>query len=197
MADANGRGPICEQRERLRQNADGVFGRDNTEFDVYKLKSLSNAARAEALESQRQFESTAAMNNHIDAVVGAKANSISRFIGVAKKFRELGFNIKATEGTKAFLAENGIESERILKMHEGRPNIADGITNGEIQLVINTPSGKLSVTDDSYIRKSAISRKVPYITTVAAAKAAAEGIAACRDKAPEVRPLQDYHSDIV
>jgi len=117
-------------------------------------------------------------------------------IDVAKRFRELGFNIKTTEGTGAFLAEQGIESDHILKMHEGRPNIADGITNGEIQLIVNTPSGKLSVTDDSYIRKTAISRKVPYITTVAAAKAAAEGIAACRDKAPEVRPLQSYHSDL-
>ena len=118
-------------------------------------------------------------------------------IDVAKGFQELGFNIKTTEGTKAFLAENGIESEQILKMHEGRPNIADAITNGEIQLIVNTPSGKLSVTDDSYIRKLAISRKIPYVTTVAAAKAAAEGIAACRQKPPEVRSLQSYHSDLV
>lgn len=73
------------ERKCKRCRADGVFGRDNTEFDVYKLKSLSNAARAEALESQRQFESTAAMNNHIDAVVGAKANSISRFVALRTK----------------------------------------------------------------------------------------------------------------
>ena len=117
-------------------------------------------------------------------------------VDVAKRFAELGFKIMTTEGTRAFLAESGVESEKILKVHEGRPNIADAIANGEIQLVVNTPSGKLSVTDDSYIRKSAISRKIPYITTMAAAKAAVEGIAACRDKAPEVRSLQSYHADL-
>ena len=117
-------------------------------------------------------------------------------VKVAKRFRELGFRIKATEGTGAFLAEHGIESEHILKVHEGRPNIADGIANREIQLVVNTPSGKLSVTDDSYIRKSAIKHKVPYITTVAAALAAAEGIAARREGAPEVKSLQEYHAGI-
>ncbi len=72
-------------------------------------------------------------------------------------------------GTHAFLTENGIESEPILKMHEGRPNIVDAIKNNEIQLVINTPSGKLSKHDDSYIRKAAIKYKIPYITTLAAA----------------------------
>jgi len=117
-------------------------------------------------------------------------------VDVAKRFRELGFKIKATEGTQAFLAQHGIESERILKMHEGRPNIVDGITNGEIQLVVNTPAGKLSVTDDSYIRKSAIKYGVPHITTVAAARAAAEGIAAYCTKKTEVKSLQAYHNDI-
>jgi len=117
-------------------------------------------------------------------------------VEVANRFARLGFKIKATEGTRAFLAKHGIESEHILKVHEGRPNIADGIANREIQLVVNTPSGKLSVTDDSYIRKSAIRHKVPYITTVAAALAAAEGIAARREGAPEVKSLQEYHAAI-
>ena len=71
---------------------------------------------------------------------------------------------------------------RSYKMHEGRPNIADAIKNGEIQLVINTPAGKASKADDSYIRKAAIRYKVPYITTMAAALAAAKGIAACRER---------------
>jgi carbamoyl-phosphate synthase large subunit len=114
----------------------------------------------------------------------------------ARRFAELGFAIKATAGTQAFLAENGVTAEPILKMHEGRPNIVDAITNGEVQLVVNTPAGKLSVTDDSYIRKSAIRFGVPYVTTVAAAAAAAEGIAARLQGAPEVKPLQDYHADI-
>jgi len=117
-------------------------------------------------------------------------------VKAANRFRELGFRIKATEGTGAFLADHGVESEQILKRHEGRPNIVDAITNGEIQLVVNTPAGKLSVTDDSYIRKSAIKQEVPYITTVAAAVAAAEGIAARREGAPKVKSLQEYHAGI-
>jgi len=115
---------------------------------------------------------------------------------IARQFAELGFKIKATEGTRQFLASHGIESELILKMHEGRPNIVDGIMNREIQLVINTPSGKLSQYDDSYIRKAAIKYKVSYITTLAAAAAAATGIAAYRQGKSEVRSLQSYHADI-
>ena len=115
---------------------------------------------------------------------------------VARQFDSLGFKIKATVGTHAFLAEHGIESEHILKMHEGRPNIVDGIKNKEIHLVINTPSGKLSKYDDSYIRKAAIKHKVPYITTLAAALAAARGIARYRRGGDLVRSLQSYHGDI-
>ena len=114
----------------------------------------------------------------------------------AKRFAELGFRILATEGTQAFLATHGIPAERILKLHEGRPNIVDAIKNGEIQLVINTPIGKLGTTDDSYIRKSAIKYRVPYITTLAAAVAAAEGIAAYRKDHGELRSLQEYHARI-
>jgi carbamoyl-phosphate synthase large subunit len=117
-------------------------------------------------------------------------------LAVARQFKKLGFRIKATEGTHRFLAENGIEGEHILKMHEGRPNIVDGIMNKEIHLVINTPSGKLSKYDDSYIRKAAIQYKVPYITTLAAAIAAGRGIEAYRLGHGEVRSLQRYHEDI-
>ena len=115
---------------------------------------------------------------------------------IARRFKELAFKIKATEGTHRFLAEHGIESEHILKLHEGRPNIVDAIKNGEIQLVINTPSGKLSKYDDSYIRKSAVKYKVPYITTLAAAAAAARGIQAYRNDHGSVKSLQTYHMDI-
>ena len=115
---------------------------------------------------------------------------------VARQFDSLGFKIISTIGTHTFLSENGIQSEHILKMHEGRPNIVDGIKNKEIQLVINTPSGKLSKYDDSYIRKAAIKYKVPYITTLAAALAAARGIAAYRQGKDSVRSLQEYHAGI-
>jgi carbamoyl-phosphate synthase large subunit len=114
----------------------------------------------------------------------------------ARRFYDLGFNIKATRGTHRFLSKHGVKSELILKMHEGRPNIADGIKNKEIQLVINTPSGKLSKHDDSYIRKTSIKHKVTYITTLAAAVAAAKGIAAYRNGKLEVKSLQSYHADI-
>jgi len=117
-------------------------------------------------------------------------------LDVAKEFDRLGFKIKATNGTHKFLAEHDIVSEHILKMHEGRPNIVDGIKNREIQLVINTPSGKLSIYDDSYIRKTAIKYKIPYITTLAAAIAAAKGIAAYRQGKGSIRSLQSYHEDI-
>jgi carbamoyl-phosphate synthase large subunit len=115
---------------------------------------------------------------------------------VARKFAELGFAIKATQGTGQELSTQGIESELILKMHEGRPNIVDAITNGEIQLIVNTPSGKLSQDDDSYIRKAAIKYRVPYITTLAAASAAVKGIAAYRQGETGVKSLQMYHTDI-
>ncbi|MFH1954985.1 MAG: carbamoyl-phosphate synthase large subunit [Pseudomonadota bacterium] len=115
---------------------------------------------------------------------------------VARQFQKLGFKIRATHGTRKFLAECGIDSEIILKMHEGRPNIVDGIKNNEIQLVINTPSGKLSKHDDSYIRKAAIKYKIPYITTIAAALAATRGIAKVRQGHGRVKSLQSYHLDI-
>ena len=115
---------------------------------------------------------------------------------VARQLDQLGFKIIATNGTHRFLKECGIDAKRILKMHEGRPNIVDAIKNNEIQLVINTPSGKLSKHDDSYIRKTAIKFKIPYITTLAAALAAARGIAAKKRGHGAVKSLQDYHRDI-
>ncbi|MCD6568018.1 MAG: carbamoyl-phosphate synthase large subunit [Dehalococcoidia bacterium] len=116
---------------------------------------------------------------------------------IARQFVELGFKLKATRGTHDVLEEQGISSDVIMKMYEGRPNIVDAIKNGEIQLVVNTPSGKLSQYDDSYIRKAAIKYRVPYITTLAAAAAAVRGIATyCRGEM-EVRSLQSYHADIV
>ena len=114
-------------------------------------------------------------------------------VDVARRFRELGFRVKTTGGTQAFLAENGLDTEGILKLQEGRPHILDAITNGDIQLVVNTPSGKQSQHDDSYLRKAAIRQGIPYITTVAAARAAAEGIAAGQQGVPEVKALQEYH----
>jgi carbamoyl-phosphate synthase large subunit len=123
----------------------------------------------------------------------------SAALETARLYSQLGFKIKATEGTHKFLNENGIKSEKIKKLYEGRPNIVDGITNHEINLVINTPFEKRGQFDDSYIRKAAIKYKVPYITTVAAASASAKGIAAfvknnCQETA--LHSLQEYHLKI-
>jgi carbamoyl-phosphate synthase large subunit len=115
-------------------------------------------------------------------------------VEIARQFSKLGFTIRATTGTQAFLARYGISAEHILKEHEGRPNITDAIKNNEIQLVINTPSGKLSKYDDSYIRKAAIKYKVPYITSLTAALASVRGITAYSAGQSTVKPLQQYHA---
>ena len=118
-------------------------------------------------------------------------------IELAKKFVADGFSLMATEGTWEKITQAGIAAEKVWKLNEGRPNIIDHITNGKIQLIVNTPVGKKGATDDSYIRKSAIKYKVPYITTMAAALATAEGIAEAKAKHQEViKSLQDYHKEI-
>jgi carbamoyl-phosphate synthase large subunit len=113
-----------------------------------------------------------------------------------KKLVELGFDVLATAGTAEFLMKNGVKVTTIKKLHEGRPNIVDALNNREIQLLINTPAGKESFYDDSYIRKTAIKCKVPYMTTTAAAAAAAEGIRAAFDQSTEIRSLQEYHEGV-
>jgi carbamoyl-phosphate synthase large subunit len=120
----------------------------------------------------------------------------SEGLEVAREFEKLGFTIRTTKGTHEYLKENGVPSEIILKMYEGRPGIVDEMKSGKIQLVINTPIGKLSKHDDSYIRKTAIKYKIPYITTMAAAKATAKGIAALQTERTSVKSLQEYHADI-
>jgi carbamoyl-phosphate synthase large subunit len=114
----------------------------------------------------------------------------------AKLFSQLGFKIIATDGTCKYLTENGIKAEKILKVYEGRPNIIDAIKNNDIQLIINTPIGKQSHHDDSYIRKAAIRYKIPYIITTTAAAATAKGIAARLAGETTVKSLQDYHADL-
>ncbi|MBS3977507.1 MAG: carbamoyl-phosphate synthase large subunit [Syntrophomonadaceae bacterium] len=116
---------------------------------------------------------------------------------VARQFAALGFTIMATQGTNYFLTQNQIPSIAVKKLYEGRPNILDSIANKEINLIINTPIGRLSEKDDSYIRKAAIKHKIPYITTLAAALASAKGIAAHQQvQTSYVKNLQAYHLDI-
>ncbi len=116
---------------------------------------------------------------------------------IAKLFAEDGFKILATGTTCEVIREAGIEAEHILKLYEGRPNVLDAITNGEIDLIINSPVGKDSVNDDSYLRKAAIKGKIPYMTTIAAARATAKGIHYVKTKGNgEIKSLQQLHSEI-
>lgn len=118
-------------------------------------------------------------------------------VQIAKDFYDLGFKILATGKSYEMIIDAGIPAKRIFKIYEGRPNIADEIANGEIQLIINTPAGKTSAYDDSYIRKEAIKHRVPYITTMAAAKASAEGIKAAKHNTHiGVKSLQAFHDEI-
>ncbi len=116
---------------------------------------------------------------------------------VAKGFEEAGFRILASKGTCKFLTENGIHAERVKKLREGRPNILDLITNGDIDLIINTPIGPEENDDDSYLRKAAIKKKIPYMTTMAAGKATISGILSARKHGGEpVKSLQEMHGEI-
>ena len=118
-------------------------------------------------------------------------------VEVAKAFKENGFNIVATGGTYDLITSEGIEATKVKKLYEGRPNVADMITNGEVQLIVNTPIGKNSVHEDSYLRKAAIKAKVPYITTIAAALATAEGINYVKShESSQLKSLQELHSEI-
>ncbi len=121
----------------------------------------------------------------------------AELVEVARGFRQCGFSIMATGKTCDRIEAAGIPALKISKINEGRPNILDKITNGEIQLIINTPIGKKGAVDDSYIRKAAIKNRIPYMTTMAAAKATVEGIlSAKRDGKLPVKSLQEFHKEI-
>ena len=113
-----------------------------------------------------------------------------------RRFRDLGFRIMTTKGTHRFLKAQDIDTEPVHKLGYGRPDLVDAIKNGDVSLLVNTPSGGQSRYDSSSIRKAAIKYKIPYITTTAAAIAAAKGIAARREGKPQVRSLQEYHRTI-
>ena len=116
---------------------------------------------------------------------------------VAKILHENGFKILATGNTYETIVAAGIPAEKVNKMYEGRPNILDHISNGDIQLIINSPAGKESVHDDTYIRKSAIKYKIPYITTITAGRAAAEGIDHMKKRHKgNIHSLQEWHTSI-
>ena len=118
-------------------------------------------------------------------------------VALAKRYNDAGFEIVATGNTCDLITAAGIPAKKIKKLYEGRPNVLDAITNGEIDLIINSPIGKESVNDDSYLRKAAIKTKTPYMTTIAAAKATIEGIEYLKTHDNcESKSLQQLHSEI-
>ena len=121
----------------------------------------------------------------------------AELVEVARGLYEDGFKIMATGRTCDMIREAGMEAEKIAKLNEGRPNILDAITNGQIDLIVNTPNDKKGAVDDSYIRKAAIKNRVSYMTTMAAAKATAAGIRAMKNgEGAPVKSLQEYHASI-
>ncbi len=143
----------------------------------------------EAVQSKLPLEGT--------VLISVNKKDKDEAVEVARSLAEDGFRIVATEGTYNLITAAGIPAVKAKKLYEGRPNVLDMITNGDFDLIINSPVGKDSVHDDSYLRKAAIKAKAPYITTVAAAKVTAEGIHYLRThKDSEVKSLQELHSEI-
>ncbi len=125
--------------------------------------------------------------------VSVKDSDKSRILPIAKRLHEMGFNIISTKGTASFLSEANVPVEPVLKIAEGRPNIADFIRNSTVNLIINTPNGKGPMLDEAKIRSLAVSFQVPCITTVQAAECAVMGIKAKQEKGFKVQSLQEYH----
>ncbi|WP_072449070.1 carbamoyl-phosphate synthase large subunit [Blautia sp. Marseille-P3201T] len=131
------------------------------------------------------------------ALISVNKNDRAQALEAAKQFKELGFSIVSTEGCAKFFNENGVECKTLKKLQEGSPNVYDALVSGEIDLVINTPAGKQSKYDDSYLRKTAINKKIPYITTMSAALASATGVKAILNKESQsLKSLQEYHKTL-
>ena len=143
----------------------------------------------EATQSKLPLEGT--------VLISVNRKDKAEVVEVAQMFHDNGFKIVATGNTCDLITAAGIPAEKIKKLSEGRPNTLDIITNGKVDLIINSPIGKDSVNDDSYLRKAAIKGKIPYMTTIAAAKATAEGIAYLKKHGSSgVKSLQELHSEI-
>ena len=132
-----------------------------------------------------------------NALISVNRKDKDEVVAVAKLLAEDGFKIYATGGTCDIINAAGIPATKVNKLSEGRPHVGDMITNGDIQLIVNSPRDKDGINDDSYLRKAAIKAKVPYFTTVAAAMATAEGIHYVKShECSELKSLQELHSEI-
>ncbi|MBE5958857.1 MAG: carbamoyl-phosphate synthase large subunit [Lachnospiraceae bacterium] len=175
------------------QEVDPVLGPEMR--STGEVLGLSSSYGEAFVKAQEGVQSKLPMEGTVLLSVNKKDKA--EIVEVAKSFAKDGFKILATGGTYDLITGAGVEAEKIKKLYEGRPNILDAITNGEIDLIVNTPVGKDSVHDDSYLRKAAIKSKIPYMTTIAAAKATAEGISYLKNNASaEIKSLQTLHSEI-
>ncbi len=130
------------------------------------------------------------------AFLSIKKGDKEALLDTARLLEKEGFRIVATSGTARFLNEHGVKCEKVLKFSEGRPNCVDMMKNGEIDLVINTPSGKKRTLSDAYhLRRTALELEIPYFTTVAGAKAAVKAIIALKNHEMDVKPLQEYYQE--
>lgn len=146
-------------------------------------------------KAQEAVQSTLPLEGTV--LISVNRKDKAEVVEVARSFSEDGFHIIATGNTYELISGAGIPAKKVKKLYEGRPNILDMITNGDIDLIINSPVGKDSVNDDSYLRKAAIKAKVPYMTTIAAAKATADGIHYLKThETSEIKSLQILHSEI-
>ncbi len=175
------------------QEVDPVLGPEMR--STGEVLGLSSSYGEAFYKAQEATQSTLPLEGNVLISVNRRDKDMA--IEVAKKLSNEGFRIFATGTTFEKITEAGIEAKLVKKLHEGRPNVYDLITNGDIQLVVNSPVGKDSQTDDSYLRKAAIKAGVPYITTMAGAMATADGIHRVKkgiDK--EIKSLQELHSEI-
>jgi carbamoyl-phosphate synthase large subunit len=117
-----------------------------------------------------------------------------RIVPIARRLLDLGFNLCATAGTAEALNASGVSACRVLKVHEGRPNVVDMLKNHEIQLIINTPLGRRGKSDSTAIRREALARQIPTITTIPGAAAAVTGLESLARGALTVQSLQEYHA---
>ena len=146
-------------------------------------------------KAQEAAQSKLPLNGTV--LISVNRKDKAEVVEIARSFAEDGFKIVATGTTCDLIQEAGIEAEKVKKLYEGRPNILDMITNGKIDLIVNSPVGKDSVHDDSYLRKAAIKGKIPYMTTIAAARATAKGIRYVKEHGNgDVKSLQQLHSEI-
>ncbi len=146
--------------------------------------------------AKSQMAAKSALPTSGNIFVSVKNSDKNDIIPIARALAGFGFRLIATRGTAEILGVNGIQADVVNKMHEGRPHVVDLMKNGEMQLIINTPSGKHTRADQAPIRSYAVAYGIPLITTLSAARAAVKGLDSLLSQGVDVKPLQDWHSPI-